>query len=127
MELESGRTIAQFSSDSSLQIVFLAAASECLSCSNDLHRWVEIARENFGQTTLVLTSQPPVEIRDALLRLRLPYAVVSQRDERIALDLAPAIFVFRNGQALLIESRIAPDQRAFLVDSVRQVLAEGRD
>ncbi len=125
LELEGGHTIKQFSSDSALNIVMLMGSSECLSCSNDLNRWVEVAREHFGHATLILTSKPPAVVRDALIRLRLPYATVRQRDEKRALNLVPAIIVFRRGESLLMESRIAQNRRAFLVDSGRRLLSDG--
>lgn len=123
LELESGRTVKQFLSDSTLNIVMLMSASGCLSCSNDLNRWVEIAREHLGRATLVLSSNPATDVRDALIRLRLPYAIVHRRDERRALRLVPAIVVFRRGETFVMETRIAQQRRALLVDSGRRILS----
>lgn len=124
LALEGGGSVKQFVSDSTLSIVMVFASSECLSCSNDLNRWVEIARDHRGRATLILTSTPAAEVRDALVRLRIPYASVRKLDEQRALELAPAVIVFRRGVPLMTESRIAPNRRALLVDSGRRILLD---
>lgn len=126
LELESGRTIEELSSDSVLSIVVLVAASECLSCSNDMNRWVETARDHHGYATLVLSSQPAAEVRDALIRMRLPFEVVHQHDEQRARDLAPTVLVLEPGQSPMIETNVVQSRRAFLVDSVQGNLRERR-
>ena len=123
LELQDGRTIEQLSSDTALSIVMLMGSSECLSCSSDLNRWVEIAREKLGHATLVLTSAPQSEVHDALVRLRLPYAIVRLRDEERALSLVPSIVMSQHGKALIVESRIAQARRAVLVDSGRLIVS----
>lgn len=75
---------------------------------------------------LAVTSEPAAEVHDGLVRRRLPYAIVRQRDEQVASGLAPAVFVFRRGQLLMLESRVAQNRRALLVDSGRRILNDDR-
>lgn len=121
LALQSGTTIAQLVDDSSVSIFLVLRPTECFSCSNDLHRWLEVAANGGGHATIILTQEPNTDELKAIRRLRIKYELVANHSRRSLQRASPLIAVYADRpQSTIFVQRVRNSDRAILLDSVRR-------
>jgi len=115
-----GALIKDAFTNASKGVLLLFAPSDCLSCSADLHQWLELKET---MSLVLLTKEPDIAERKLLKKMRVLFSVVAPGDRAQAQKVAPAILVIIHGQPVIAASRVIPPLRALLLDSARGLIA----
>lgn len=105
-----------------LSIILFQTPTECLTCSTDTYRWVELAREAGGELLIVLSEAPTKEETASLKRMRLNFTVLREPLHIGHGVVPPAIAVFRGPDTLILESRLTALRRSELLSSTRRMV-----
>ena len=106
----------------SVAVVLFQTPTDCLTCSADLYRWIELARESHGAFLIALSEEPTPEETAAIKRLRLKFTVLREPQSRVPVVVPPAIAIFRGPDTLIFEDRVTAHRRSKLLDSARLAL-----
>lgn len=106
----------------SVAVVLFQSPTECLICSADLYRWVELARESQGAFLIALSEEPTTEETAAIKRMRLKFTVLRNPRSSTSAIATPAIAVFRGADTLIFEEQVTAHRRSQLLDSARRAL-----
>jgi len=103
-------------------VVLFQTPTECLTCSADLNRWIELARESGGAFLIALSEEPSVEEAAAIRRMRLSFTVLRNRRGRVSSIVPPAIAVFRGDDTLIFGQNVTANRRSKLLERARRAL-----
>lgn len=106
----------------SVAVVLFQTPSECLTCSADLYRWIELARETQGAFLIALSENPTAEEAAAMKRMRLKFTVLRSPHRSTSAIVPPAIAVFRGPDTLVFEDHVTAKRRSQLFDNARRAL-----
>lgn len=105
-----------------IAVILFQTPTECLTCSADTYRWIELTREAGGAFLIVLTEPPTAEEAAALKRMRLNFTVLREPVRHAYGVVPPALAVFRGPDTLILEGSLTPTRRSALLDSTRRML-----
>lgn len=103
-------------------VVLFQTPADCLTCSADVNRWIELARESQGAFLIALSEEPTTEEASAIRRMRLNFTVLRAPHNSISGIVPPAIAVFRGADTLIFGDRLTAYRRSQLLDSARRAL-----
>ena len=107
-----------------MAVMLFQTPKECLTCSADTYRWIELVREAGGAFLIVLPEPPTTEEAAAIKRMRLNFTVLREPLRSAHGVVPPAIAVFRGLDTLILEGRLTATRRSELLDSTRRLLQQ---
>ncbi|MEP6832749.1 MAG: hypothetical protein ABJB74_05110 [Gemmatimonas sp.] len=122
LSVSHGATLRQFVSDSAVSVILVQSPAECLTCTDNLSDWVNVANSRHGQLAVILTQDPDSNLSTLLGKLRITHATLTKSDAARVRGVAPIVAVFVGRTPLVFGLQLTTRSRAALLDSTKKLL-----